>query len=104
MQYACHECGELRAEHGMLQSMSRAGDNYEKAMMDTRGGTLKTELVHVRRVRTHEEARGWSNGSRTSTSEQGSAAHLATCAPRHSRRPREPDRIRRRSQGRVQVH
>ena len=54
VQYACHECGELRAEHGMLQSMSRAGDNYENAMMDSPRGTLKTELVHVRRVRTHE--------------------------------------------------
>ena len=40
--------------------------------------------------------RGWrsSSGSRSGTSERGSTAHSPTSAPRHSRRPREPDRIK----------
>ena len=52
-----HACRELFAEHGMLQSMSRAGDCYDNAMMESLWATLKKELVHDRRFRTHEEAR-----------------------------------------------
>jgi putative transposase len=57
IQYACHECRDLLAEHGMLQSMSRAGDCYDNAMMESLWASLKKELVHDRRFRTHEEAR-----------------------------------------------
>jgi putative transposase len=30
-----HACRELLAEHGTLQSMSRAGDCYDNAMMES---------------------------------------------------------------------
>ena len=51
----------------MAQSMSRAGNCYDNAMMESFGmeslwiesfwATLKKELVHGRRFRTHDEAR-----------------------------------------------
>jgi putative transposase len=41
----------------MAQSMSRSGNCYDSAMMESLWATLKKELVHVRRFRTHEEAR-----------------------------------------------
>ena len=31
VQYACHACRELLEEHGMAQSMSRAGNCYDNA-------------------------------------------------------------------------
>ncbi len=96
VQYACRECRDLLDEHGMAQSMSRSGDCYDNAMMESLWATLKKELVHGRRFRTHEEARlavfEWI--ARSGTSQRGSTAHSATSAPRHSRRPRGPDRIK----------
>ena len=41
----------------MAQSMSRSGNRYDNAMMESLWATLKKELVHGRRFRTHEEAR-----------------------------------------------
>ncbi len=35
VQYACHGCRELLEEHGMAQSMSRAGNCYDNAMMES---------------------------------------------------------------------
>lgn len=35
VQYACRECRELLEELGMLKSMSRAGDCYDNAMLDS---------------------------------------------------------------------
>ena len=57
VQYACHACRELLEEHGMAQSMSRAGNCYDNAMMESLWATLKKELVHGQRFRTHDEAR-----------------------------------------------
>jgi transposase InsO family protein len=57
IQYPCHECRDLLAENCMLQSMSRAGDCYDNAMMESLWASLKKELAHDRRFRTHEEAR-----------------------------------------------
>jgi transposase InsO family protein len=57
VQYACRECRDLLEEHGMEQSMSRSGNCYDNAMMESLWATLKKELVHGRRFRTHEEAR-----------------------------------------------
>ena len=74
----------------MAQSMSRAGNCYDNAMMESLWATLKKELVHDR---TRRRPRRSSNGSRSGTSERGSTAHSATSAPRHSRRPRGPDTI-----------
>ena len=41
----------------MAQSMSRYGNCYDNAMMESLLTTLKKELVHGRRFRTHKEAR-----------------------------------------------
>jgi transposase InsO family protein len=41
----------------MAQSMSRAGNCYDNAMMESLWATLKKELVHGQRFRTHDEAR-----------------------------------------------
>lgn len=57
MQCACRACRELLKEHGVLQSMSRAGNYYDNTMMQTLWATLQQELVHDRRFRAHEEAR-----------------------------------------------
>jgi transposase InsO family protein len=57
VQYACRECRDLLEDHGMAQSMSRSGYCYDNAMMESLWATLKKELVHGRRFRTHEEAR-----------------------------------------------
>jgi len=57
VQYACRECRDLLEEHGMEQSMSRSGNCYDNAMMESLWATLKKELVHGRRFGTHEEAR-----------------------------------------------
>ena len=37
----------------MAQSMSRAGNCYDNAMMESLWATLKKELVHGQRFRTH---------------------------------------------------
>ena len=57
VQYACRECRDLLEEHGMAQGMGRSGNCYDNAMMKSLWATLKKELVHGRRFRTHEEAR-----------------------------------------------
>jgi putative transposase len=63
VQYAFRECRGLLEEHGMEQSTSWSGNCYDNAMMESPWATLKKELVHGRRFRTHEEARlavfGW---------------------------------------------
>ena len=42
---------------GMARSMSRAGNCYDNAMMESLWATLKKELVHDQHFRTHAEAR-----------------------------------------------
>lgn len=58
VQYACYECRALLATHGMEQSMSRAGDCYDNAMMESLWSILKKELIHDSHFQTREEARG----------------------------------------------
>ena len=61
VQYACLACRELLQAAieigGMRQSMSRAANCYENAMMERLWATLKKELVHGRTFRNHAEAR-----------------------------------------------
>jgi transposase InsO family protein len=45
-QYACNDYQDLLKAHGMLPSMSRTGNCYDNAVMESFFGTLKTELVH----------------------------------------------------------
>jgi transposase InsO family protein len=55
-QYCSHEYQALLANYGMRVSMSRKGNCYDNAPVESFFGTLKTELMHHRRYRTREEA------------------------------------------------
>ncbi len=57
VQYACRDCRDLLEDHGMAQSMSRAGNCYDNAMMESFWATLKKELMYDRHFATHAEAR-----------------------------------------------
>jgi transposase InsO family protein len=57
VQYACELYRTLLKEHGIECSMSRPGNCYDNACVESFFGTLKSELVHQRRYRTREEAR-----------------------------------------------
>jgi transposase InsO family protein len=56
-QYACAAYRERLAGHGITCSMSRPGNCYDNAAVESFFGTLKTELAHRRRYRTRAEAR-----------------------------------------------
>ena len=55
-QYCSHEYQALLRGHGMRASMSRKGNCYDNAPVESFFGTLKTELVHHRRYQTRAEA------------------------------------------------
>lgn len=55
-QYASHDYQTLLAEHGIQVSMSRIGNCYDNAFMESFFATLKTECVD-RRYATRAEAR-----------------------------------------------
>ena len=56
-QYASYAYQELLREYGMTPSMSRSGNCYDNAYVESFFGTLKTELVYGERYRTRLEAR-----------------------------------------------
>ena len=56
-QYASYAYQELLREYGITQSMSRSGNCYDNAFVESFFGTLKTELVHGERYHTRLEAR-----------------------------------------------
>lgn len=60
-QYCAHDYQKLLAhgianQFGMTASMSRKGDCWDNAPMESFWGTLKNELVHHRRYRTRTQA------------------------------------------------
>jgi putative transposase len=55
-QYCSHEYQALLRSYEMRVSMSRQGNCYDNAPIESFWGTLKTELVHHRRYQTHAEA------------------------------------------------
>jgi transposase InsO family protein len=57
VQYACGDYQQLLADHGITASMSRRGDCYDNAAMESFWGTLKTELVNLEHYATHAQAR-----------------------------------------------
>lgn len=57
VQYACDDYQALLAAHGLVPSMSRRGNCYDNAVIESFFGTLKTELVHHERYVTHDAAR-----------------------------------------------
>jgi len=56
-QYASYAYQDLLKRYGMRASMSRSGNCYDNACLESFFGTLKTELVHGERYRTRLEAR-----------------------------------------------
>jgi transposase InsO family protein len=56
-QYASDDYRNLLKEYGMRMSMSRKGNCWDNAVMESFFGTLKKELVHHKRYRTRDEAR-----------------------------------------------
>jgi putative transposase len=57
VQYACHEYTDLLKQHGFRISMSRKGNPYDNAALESFMKTLKKEEVYVNEYRTLEEAR-----------------------------------------------
>jgi transposase InsO family protein len=57
VQYACKDYRAILARHGIRQSMSRKGDCWDNAPMESFFGSLKTELVHRTGFPTREAAR-----------------------------------------------
>jgi len=55
-QYCSHEYRKILDHYGLIASMSRKGNCYDNAPMESFWGTLKQELVHHRRYRTRQEA------------------------------------------------
>jgi putative transposase len=56
-QYCAHAYQKLLRQFGMQASMSRKGDCWDNAPMESYWGSLKTELVHHRRFVTREQAK-----------------------------------------------
>ena len=56
-QYCAHDYQKLLKQFGMIPSMSRKGNCWDNAPMESFWGTLKTELVHHRRFATRTQAR-----------------------------------------------
>ncbi len=56
VQYCAHEYRRLMDQFKMRASMSRKGDCYDNAPMESFWGTLKNELVHHSRYKTREQA------------------------------------------------
>ncbi len=57
VQYASEAYRAFLKRHGMTASMSRSGNCYDNAVMESFFGTLKTELVHHERYATREQTR-----------------------------------------------
>lgn len=56
-QYAGKACRRLLRDHGMKSSMSRKGDCWDNAVIESFNATIKTELIHRTRWTTREETR-----------------------------------------------
>jgi len=56
-QYASYEYQQALRDYGMLTSMSRKGNCYDNACMESFFGTLKRELIYGNRFKTRAEAR-----------------------------------------------
>ncbi len=57
VQYACHEYQAMLNTYGIRCSMSRSGNPYDNAPMESFFSTLKTEWVHHYHYRTRSEAK-----------------------------------------------
>ena len=57
VQYACGDYRRLLQQHGMQSSMSRNGNCYDNAVIESFFKTLKTELIYQEHYTTQEQAR-----------------------------------------------
>jgi putative transposase len=57
VQYACGPYRKILDRHGITASMSRTGDCFDNAPMESFFSSLKTELVHRTQFRTRREAK-----------------------------------------------
>jgi putative transposase len=57
VQYACGDYRNLLDDHGLARSMSRSGNCYDNAVMESFFKTLKAELVCHQHYASHEQAR-----------------------------------------------
>lgn len=57
VQYASQAYRDVLQQHRFIQSMSRKGNCYDNAMVESFFHTLKVELTHRKRYQTREEAR-----------------------------------------------
>lgn len=57
VQYANNDYQQLLASHQVIASMSRKGNVYDNAPVESFFATLKRELIHLQTYRTREEAR-----------------------------------------------
>jgi putative transposase len=57
VQYASEDYQRLLRDHGMICSMSRKGDCWDNAAMESFFGSLKTECTHHRRYHSRSEAK-----------------------------------------------
>ena len=55
-QYCSYDFRNILKQHGFIASMSRKGNCYDNAPMESFWGTLKQELTNHRRYRTRQEA------------------------------------------------
>ena len=56
-QYASEDCQTILRDHAMTCSMSRKGNCWDNAVVESFNATIKTELIHRTRWETREEAR-----------------------------------------------
>jgi putative transposase len=56
-QYACGSYRKILERHGIKASMSRKGDCFDNAPMESFFSSMKTELVHRTQFRTRREAK-----------------------------------------------
>jgi putative transposase len=56
-QYCAHDYQAMLKQFGMIASMSRRGNCYDNAPIESFWGTLKNELVHHKKYLTREEAK-----------------------------------------------
>ena len=56
VQYASHETRNILKEHAIISSMSRKGDCYDNAVMESFFGTLKSEFVDFQKFLNYRDA------------------------------------------------
>ncbi len=83
-QYTSRSYQQVLQQHGIEPSMSRRGNCYDNACVESFFSTLKNELIHDRQYRTRDEARRGATCSRISrpfTIRGDSISHSVTSAP-----------------------